>query len=141
MEQQTQNQDAKVPSFASFEEILGSSETNAIDENTQALGFHDVVLSLAVKLLGLYLLYLAFESATNIFAGLYIIQSNSNLFEDVSKQSREFDTLTKQTTQAFGNLLVVPLVKAIFYSISGFYLAIDGSFLYRLLTVRRLVGK
>ena len=49
MEQQTQNQDTKVPSFASFEEILGSSENNDIDGNTQALGFHNVVLSLAVK--------------------------------------------------------------------------------------------
>jgi hypothetical protein len=138
MEEQNQNKDTKVPSFALFEEILGSYDSDANDGNGQVFSFHNAVLSLAVKLLGLYLLYLAFESLTNIFAGLYLVQSNSRLFENVSSRSAEFNTLTQQTTQAFGNLLVVPLVKTIFYVVSGFYLASDGSFLYRLLTIKRL---
>lgn len=138
MEEQNQGKDTKIPSFASFEDLL---ETEGSDENAGVYRFHDIVLSLALKLLGLYLLYLAFESLTTIFASLYLIQANNSILDNVGYREPEFNPLKLQITQAFGNFLVAPLVKAILYGASGFYLASNGSLLYRLLTLKRLVKK
>jgi hypothetical protein len=127
------------PRFISFKEpIIESSKHGAVERNTAMMSKQDISW-LIIRGLGLYLLLEAFMLVPDLLSGIYASYTYSNLLSSLysslpsSSGSDNLASLTRQVTDAYRNLLIIPLIKIIFFSVAGFYLIKGGHLFFRLL--------
>jgi hypothetical protein len=126
----TINADRKTSDTSFFNEYLPSE---MIED--RFLPLRKELWTFIFKAVGLYLLLQALLALPDIFSGFYIAQSYNNLISSVSqsslRDSEQLQILTNKVNETYRSLIIIPVVKALFYLGVGVYFVKGASALSR----------
>jgi hypothetical protein len=89
------------------------------------------VFLIVLKLLGLFLLVLAFLSLADLAAGIYALQEIEDVASSINRRTAELVGGNPGISGRFRTFLIIPLLKLFLYFGVGLYLLMGGGALLR----------
>lgn len=114
------NADRKSPNFSFFNDYLPAEMSE-----DRFLPWRQEIWSFIFKAVGFYLLLQSLLLLPDIFAGIYAAQSYNDLIASLSqttlRDNEQLQMLTNKVSETYRSLVIIPIVKALFYLGTGIY--------------------